>query len=91
MLATARAYAALAKRIEKRARGLVEHCADIQAQRPIQRKRSAEWQNQIMRLASNDDAIQKAALTAIRHQEGSWQPTPPANLQVVSHGQPNTP
>lgn len=74
MLATARAYQALSKRIERRARGLVEHVADIAVQRPIQRKKSEQWKTSLMELASQDNRVQREVLRTLREKEGSWTP-----------------
>ena len=74
MLSIARAHAALSKAVEKRARGLVEHYANMQEQRPTQLQKSAQWKQNILRVASSDDAIQRAALRAAREREGSWEP-----------------
>lgn len=88
MLATGRAYAALAKRIERRARGLVEHCADIKEQRPGQRERSDKWRENVLRIASTDGNVQRAALREKREREGSWErreATITPNAQAVAH------
>jgi len=74
MLATARAYNALGRTVERRARGLVEHHADIKVQRPVQRLKSEIFKQRIAAVASADDNVQKAVIRQIREQEGTWVP-----------------
>lgn len=87
MLATARAYKALARNIERRATGLVEHVAQMREQRPDQLIKSQQWRQNVLAVASNDDRIQRAAIRHARESEGSWQPRPMTTGQAVAAGE----
>lgn len=87
MLATARAYKALGRNIERRANGLVEHVAQMREQRPEQIAKSQQWKRNILAVASNDDRVQRAAIAAARHAEGSWDQPRMTTAQAVVAGQ----
>ncbi len=72
LLAYSRAYEQLAKKIARRANGLVKHKDDIAAIRPSQRERSKVYKANLLVVASTDDEIQRKAVTMVREQEGTF-------------------
>lgn len=85
MLSVARAHASLARTVERRARGLVEHYADMVEQRPLQREKSMQWTRNIIKVASNDDRVQREAVRRQRISEGSWEQEPTGRAVQQGH------
>jgi len=73
MLSYSRCLENLARKIRKRANGLVEQQAHNAAQRPLQLAKAAEWKAKgVMRVASPDSRVQVGSIRSFRDQEGSW-------------------
>lgn len=72
LLAFGRAYEALAKKLLRRAQGLVKHHDDIRASRPEQKHKAEAFRKKVVAIASADPRIQRQAVRATRVNEGSW-------------------
>lgn len=78
LLASGRALQSVARKLQRRADGLMVHQEKIAQQRPLQLEKSAAWHKERRRLIalSNDpnDKVRREALRQLRINEGSWDP-----------------